>query len=73
MTIIECPACKSRVDIDRIDLEKEEQGLQLIVKCPECAERFIIQRVAQVRERLQVAEYGYTVDEAGQESRVRLE
>ena len=73
MTFIECPVCKSRVDIDRTDLEKQEDGLQLIVKCPGCAERFIVQRVAQVRERLQVAEYGYTVDQTGKEIRVKLE
>jgi hypothetical protein len=73
MTIIECPGCKARVDIDRTDVEKQEQGLHLIVKCPECTERFLLQRVAEVRQRLQVAEYGYTVDQTGQEIRVKLQ
>ena len=73
MTLIECPACKSAVDIDRSDVETQEDGLQLIVKCPHCAERFVIQQVAVIRQKLQVAQYGYVVDQAGQKVRVKLQ
>jgi ribosomal protein S27E len=73
MTLIECPGCKTAVDIDRSDIEKQEDGLQLIVKCPDCAERFMIQRVAWIRQKLEVAQYGYVVDQSGQKIRIKLE
>jgi uncharacterized Zn finger protein len=72
MTLIECPACKSPVDIDRAEVKKEKDGLDVIVTCPDCGAGFILQQVAQVRQRLQVAQYGYTVDQSGQQIRVKL-
>jgi predicted Zn finger-like uncharacterized protein len=73
MTIIECPACQAKFDIDRADVEKEEDGLDLIVKCPPCGERFIIQRVKIVRQKLKVAKYGYTKNKEGQEIKIKID
>ncbi len=73
MTQIECPSCKKQVDIDSPSVEKQEDGLDLIVRCPQCQQRFIVQRVALVRQQLRVAEFGYRVDETGQEIRISLQ
>ena len=73
MTQIECPTCKQRIDLDNPTVETQEDGLQLIVKCPHCVERFIVQRIAEVRMQLRSAEFGYRIDESGQEIRVSLQ
>jgi uncharacterized Zn finger protein len=72
MTIIECPSCKAKIDIDRPDVQKEEDGLDLIVQCPSCGKRFIIQQIKIVRQKLKVAEYGYTKNKDGQEIKIKL-
>ena len=72
MTIIGCPSCQVKVDIDRADVEKQEDGLDLIVKCPSCSERFIIERIKTVRRKLKVAKYGYTKNEHRKEIKIKL-
>jgi predicted Zn finger-like uncharacterized protein len=72
MTIVECPSCQAKIDVDRADVEKEEDGLDLIVRCPPCGNRFIIQRVKIVRQKLKVAKYGYTKNKDGEEIRIKL-
>jgi len=72
MTKIECPNCKKPVDIDSPNVIKEERGLELVVKCPYCKTDFLVQRVAEVRKKLKVAQYGFTQDKHGNEIRIKL-
>lgn len=70
--LIECPNCEDRVDIDDVNTQKQERGLELLVKCPSCEKWFIIQRIAEVRQKLQAAKCAYMVTEQGEEVRIRI-
>ena len=72
MTMIECPNCSKKVDIDDHSVRKEERGTDLAVECNFCNANFLVARIKHVRQKLQVAEYGFTQDERGQEVRIRL-
>ena len=61
-TLIECPNCKTKVDIDASTTQKREDGLDLIVKCLQCLEEFVVRRVKHVRQNLRAATVGYTED-----------
>ena len=72
MTLIECPDCKHEVDIDRNEIVKVEDGLNLVIKCPHCREWFILEEVAIKRKKLKVAKYGYTIDPKGQKVKIKI-
>jgi hypothetical protein len=71
MTLIECPSCRSKVDIDRPDVMKWEDGTDLIVRCASCRERFVLERAALARVKLRRATHGWR-SEGGQEQRIQL-
>jgi hypothetical protein len=61
-TLIECPNCQQKVDIDARSVQKREEDSDLIVTCPDCRKEFILHRAKHVREKLRVATAGYTAD-----------
>jgi hypothetical protein len=72
MTLIECPGCKREVDIDAVGIEKQPDGLDLIVRCPRCAIQFVVPRFAAAQQGLLVARHGLIKDRKGRTRRVEL-
>lgn len=71
MTTVECPICKKKVDLDVKTVETESYGTDLKVKCPHCITQFMVARIAHVRAKLAVAEFGYK-QEGGRQVKIRL-
>lgn len=58
MALIESPGYKAVVDIDRHDIQNQEDGPDLIVRCPRRKSCFTPGRVTAVHEKLRCAEFG---------------
>ena len=69
--LIECPACEREVNVDDQDVQKKEDGLDLIVTCPHCQERFILQRTKWVRQLLK-AKHAIIKDKAGKKQTIKI-
>jgi predicted RNA-binding Zn-ribbon protein involved in translation (DUF1610 family) len=73
VTVVECASCGGKVDLDNKSVKQEEYGTDLKVVCSNCGSQFVVARIAQVRQQLKVAQYGWKRDAKGREVRIRLD
>ena len=72
MTVIECPACKAKVDIDKPTIIKEEDGLDLKVVCPKCETQFVVERIKELRPKLLKAQFAYVKQKDGTTAKIHI-